>query len=62
MKVAHAEYSKTRQALFSEDDAGYLANRKWDMSAGGVAGIRNPHAIKCLHAHAAGPIRSQIDA
>jgi hypothetical protein len=69
MKRAHRSYGKERRGLLSQRDIEYVKGRRWysdyasppiakaatkPFSDGcGVAGIRNPKAVKCLHAHAA---------
>ena len=69
MKLAHESYGKERRGLLSSRDMEYVKGRRWyeetssppdakistaPFSDGcGVAGIRNPKAVKCLHAHAA---------
>jgi len=69
MRCAHQSYGKERRGLLSSRDFEYVKGRRWydenstpsnvknatvPFSDGcGVAGIRNPKAVKCLHAHAA---------
>lgn len=57
MKLAHESYGNERWKMLSSSDMEYVKYRRWDQSAFskncGVAGIRNPKAVKCLHAHAA---------
>jgi hypothetical protein len=57
MQRAHKSYGNERRQLLSTRDMDYVRQRRWDESAFsencGVAGIRNPKAVKCLHAHAA---------
>jgi hypothetical protein len=58
MRLAHASYGAERSSLLtSKDWEGVIRPRKWEeafSSTGrGVAGIRNPLSVKCLHAHAA---------
>lgn len=67
MRRAHKSYGKERRGLLSSRDMEYVKGRRWyDVSSSngknstapfsdgcGVAGIRNPKAVKCLHSHAA---------
>ena len=57
MQRAHKSYGNERFQLLSTRDMDYVKQRRWDESAFsencGVAGIRNPKSVKCLHAHAA---------
>jgi hypothetical protein len=56
MKRAHYLYGQERQALLQESDWEWIRQRNWQDAFGenrGVAGIRNPASVKCLHAHAA---------
>lgn len=56
MKRAHGQYGQQRYELITDGDWEYIRNRKWEgafAKARGVAGIRNPSGIKCLHSHAA---------
>ena len=56
MKSAHLLYGQERQALLQESDWEWIRKRNWQDAFGenrGVAGIRNPASVKCLHAHAA---------
>jgi hypothetical protein len=56
MKRAHLLYGQERQALLQESDWEWIRQRNWQDAFGenrGVAGIRNPASVKCLHAHAA---------
>jgi hypothetical protein len=56
MKRAHLLYGQERQALLQESDWVWIRQRNWQDAFGenrGVAGIRNPASVKCLHAHAA---------
>ena len=56
MKAAHEAYGNARWQLLTDDDQAEIERRRWkDSLAGdaGVAGIRKPFAIKCLHTHLA---------
>lgn len=56
MKRAHLEYGKSRMRLLTENDRQEVEERKWTYAIDetkGVAGIKNPGAVKCLHAHLA---------
>jgi hypothetical protein len=56
MKKAHWEYSQARQQLILPQDWDYIRQRKWEEAFScvrGIAGIRNPSGVKCLHAHVA---------
>jgi hypothetical protein len=56
MRQAHEEYAKKRYGLITEKDRAWIKERGWDSAFAvtrGVAGIRNPESVKCLHAHAA---------
>jgi hypothetical protein len=57
MKKAHASYGQERYDSILLHDWNYIRNRKWDSTAfskdRGVAGMRNPSSVKCLHAHLA---------
>ena len=53
MERAHKAYGKERWSLLIDADLKLLEERKWEASVGaerGVAGIRNPVGVKCLHA------------
>lgn len=56
MKYAHLAYGEERQSMITSDDRDFIQKRHWESAidvSRGVAGIRNPAAVKCLHAHAA---------
>jgi hypothetical protein len=54
MKRAHASYGQERRLLLTELDCQVIHDNHWEAAfATGVAGIRNPRGVKCLHAHAA---------
>ncbi|KAG7354522.1 DUF501 domain containing protein [Nitzschia inconspicua] len=56
MKKAHLAYGEQRRDLLVPTDWEYIRQRKWDNAFSterGVAGIRNPAGVKCLHAHVA---------
>jgi uncharacterized protein len=57
MQRAHWAYGQERYQLLVDTDLRYIEQRKWqaafDPAKRGVAGIRNPLAVKCLHAHVA---------
>jgi hypothetical protein len=56
MRLAHAQYGKERYAMITEQDRTWIEKRRWEGAFAvtrGVAGIRNPESIKCLHAHTA---------
>lgn len=56
MKRAHGSYGTERCQLLTSQDWQWIQARKYQPAfdvARGVAGIRNPSSIKCLHAHAA---------
>lgn len=54
MKDAHEAYGETRWNLLSESDQQYISRKNWKNAlTTGVAGLRKPHAVKCLHAHLA---------
>ena len=56
MKEAHQAYGEDRFSIITPEDGEFIKSRRWDSAldaSRGVAGIRNPAAIKCLHAHAA---------
>lgn len=53
MERAHKAYGEERWKLLIDSDVKLLEERKWEASVGaerGVAGIRNPKGVKCLHA------------
>lgn len=54
MRKAHLAYSKERKDLLLPQDWEYIRQRRWEGAfdeSRGVAGIRNPASVKCLHAH-----------
>jgi hypothetical protein len=54
MRKAHLTYSIERRDLILSQDWEYIVQRKWESAfdaSRGVAGIRNPASVKCLHAH-----------
>ncbi|CAJ1955633.1 unnamed protein product [Cylindrotheca closterium] len=56
MKRAHLQYGQERFDLITQDDWKFIQNRQWEAAfspSRGVAGIRKPSGIKCLHSHAA---------
>ena len=56
MKAAHRAYGEARWQLLTDDDQAEMERRQWKESLAGdagVAGIRKPFAIKCLHTHLA---------
>lgn len=55
MQLAHEKYSQERYNLITKNDWEWIMQRKWQGAFlnRGVAGIRDPATIKCLHAHAA---------
>jgi hypothetical protein len=56
MKTAHIAYGEGRWKLLTEGDQTEMESRQWKGALAektGVAGIRKPFAIKCLHAHLA---------
>ncbi len=56
MKYAHLAYGEERQSMITSQDREFIHERRWESAldtSRGVAGIRNPGAVKCLHAHAA---------
>lgn len=56
MKRAHGHYGQERYDLITKEDWKFIQDRKWEVAfspARGVAGIRNPSGIKCLHSHTA---------
>mmetsp|Transcript_32203 Transcript_32203/g.47572 ORF Transcript_32203/g.47572 Transcript_32203/m.47572 type:complete len:289 (-) Transcript_32203:1099-1965(-) len=54
MKEAHEAYGKARWNLLSESDREFINHKNWSNALNtGVAGIRKPDAVKCLHAHLA---------
>lgn len=56
LKRAHAGYGHERESLLLPQDKTIIRERQWEAAfatSRGVAGIRNPSAVKCLHAHAA---------
>jgi uncharacterized protein len=57
MKRAHEAYAMERVQLLTPADVALVQARHWEdalLTTGrGVAGVRNPKAVKCLHAHAA---------
>ncbi|KAI2491214.1 Protein of unknown function (DUF501) [Fragilaria crotonensis] len=56
MKEAHKAYGEARWKLLTSDDQAQMELRRWKESLAedvGVAGIRKPFAIKCLHTHLA---------
>jgi len=56
MKRSHAGYGHERESLLLSQDLTMIRERQWEAAfaaSRGVAGIRNPSAVKCLHAHAA---------
>lgn len=57
---AHAEYARARWSLLSEEDRTYCERKGWaDLYRDtGVAGLRCPEAVKCLHTHTAHALAS----
>jgi hypothetical protein len=54
MKMAHESYGQARWDLLTKADQELMESRKWKGAlTTGVAGIRKPFAIKCLHAQLA---------
>ena len=56
MKETHKAYGEARWKLLTSDDQAEMDRRRWKESLAGdagVAGIRKPFAIKCLHTHLA---------
>lgn len=55
MVKAHDNYGESRWNLLTPEDQENISGRGWEaaLRATGVAGIRKPFAIKCLHAHLA---------
>jgi hypothetical protein len=59
MMMAHSSYARTRNALLTDHDQQMIqSDYPWitlalDENKRGIAGIRNPLAVKCLHAHIA---------
>ncbi|CAM9907770.1 unnamed protein product [Discosporangium mesarthrocarpum] len=54
MKMAHKEYANERWEMLMAADQKMVLKKGWDGALGqsvGVAGITQPAAIKCLHAH-----------
>ncbi|CAM9142907.1 unnamed protein product [Chrysoparadoxa australica] len=54
MQAAHKAYAQERWGLLSVEEAALAKERGWGDrlgSACGVAGLRDTHHIKCLHAH-----------
>ena len=52
MRLAHERYATTRWALLTDQDRATVEARNWTRALGkgvGIAGIRNPASIKCLH-------------
>lgn len=51
---AHEEYKRERLALLSPEEGRFLRARgAWEAVETGVAGLRNPRRVKCLHAQLA---------
>ncbi|HEC63587.1 MAG TPA: DUF501 domain-containing protein [Candidatus Acetothermia bacterium] len=51
---AHEKYRAERLALISSEEEKFLREKgAWDAVETGVAGLRNPHRVKCLHAQLA---------
>lgn len=51
---AHGAYREERLSLLSSEDREFLrAHRAWDSVETGIAGLRNPRRVKCLHAQLA---------
>lgn len=56
MKTAHKAYGEARWQLLTREDQTEIQSRQWEGSLAqnaGVAGIRKPFAVKCLHTHLA---------
>ena len=56
MRIAHEKYGQERFDIITEQDWKWIQEQNWQEAfaiSKGVAGIRNPASIKCLHAHAA---------
>lgn len=56
MRLAHQKYGQDRRHLITDLDWKWIQERNWEGAFAvtrGIAGIRNPAGIKCLHAHAA---------
>jgi len=52
--LAHEAYRKERLALLTPNERGFLCERgAWAAVGTGVAGLRNPRRVKCLHAQLA---------
>jgi hypothetical protein len=57
--VAHLSYARTRNALVTDNDQQMIQSEyPWitlalDENKRGIAEIRNPFAVKCLHSHMA---------
>jgi hypothetical protein len=53
MRAAHASYAADRWGLLSEAEADLVEERGWSgvLRSVGVAGLRDPTTVKCLHAH-----------
>ncbi|HAZ30892.1 TPA: DUF501 domain-containing protein [Candidatus Acetothermia bacterium] len=48
---SHDAYREERLSLLSPEDGEFLrAHRAWDSVETGIAGLRNPRRVKCLHA------------
>lgn len=50
----HQEYADIRWAMLTEEDKTFVIEKGWQdclNQAVGVAGMRNPRSVKCLHAH-----------
>lgn len=50
---AHKLYSEERWSMLKDDDRDLVSERKWEnvIREVGIAGIRDPMAVKCLHCH-----------
>ena len=53
MKEAHDKYARERWGLLTESDREVVVSRKWTSALRdvGIAGIRDPRKVKCLHCH-----------
>jgi uncharacterized protein len=54
MEEAHLRYAEERWNTLSDSDREFVMNSGWEDSLGldlGIAGIRNPSQVKCLHTH-----------
>ncbi|CAK4068193.1 unnamed protein product [Aphanomyces euteiches] len=53
MRRMHADYAAERYAMLTDADRRLVEQKQWTraLQVVGIAGMRNPASVKCLHAH-----------